>query len=70
MKLGGKVTPGETHIAVSGSLAAVSNIEKGENVVDGETVEVSIRATTTLRRESGQWKVIGHHTDLLPFLSE
>jgi hypothetical protein len=29
---------------------------------------VSIRATNLFRKESGAWKMIGHHTDLLPFL--
>jgi len=28
---------------------------------------VSIRATNVFRKEGGQWKMIGHHTDLLPF---
>ena len=29
-----------------------------------------IRATTTLRKEGGRWKVIGHHTDTLASLQK
>jgi ketosteroid isomerase-like protein len=33
-------------------------------------VQVSIRATNLFRKENGAWKMIGHHTDLLPFLEK
>ena len=42
--------------------------EKGENIIDGQVQPVSIRATTTFRKENGHWKVIGHHTDTLAYL--
>jgi len=29
-----------------------------------------IRSTTTFRKEGGQWKVVGHHTDPLAFLKK
>ena len=68
MKLGGKIEPSEIHVtAVGDALAIVSNYEKGENVdAAGKIFTVSIRATTVFRGEGGKWKVIGHHTDLLP----
>jgi len=31
---------------------------------------VNIRTTTTFRKEGGQWKVIGHHTDMLEYLQK
>jgi hypothetical protein len=31
---------------------------------------VSIRTTTTLRKENGKWMVIGHHTDTLAYLQK
>jgi ketosteroid isomerase-like protein len=68
MKLGGKVEPTEVHITVGRDLAVVHNYEIGRNVVDGKTTEVKIRATNLYRKEGGKWKMIGHHTDLLPFL--
>ena len=39
-------------------------------VPDGKPQAVSIRATNLFRKEDGTWKMIGHHTDLLPFLAE
>lgn len=69
MKLGGQVTPADMHITVGRDLAIVQNFEKGENVDDeGNPLMVSIRATNIFRHEDGQWKMISHQTDLLPFL--
>jgi ketosteroid isomerase-like protein len=71
MKLGGKVEPTEMRITVGRDLAAVSDIEKGENTNAASKVEkVSIRATNLFRKEGGKWKMIGHHTDLLPHLAK
>ncbi|WP_417380963.1 YybH family protein [Gimesia sp.] len=69
MKLGGKVEAAEMHITVGPKLAIVSNFEIGHNVgPDGKVEKVKIRATSLFRKENGMWKMIGHHTDLLPFL--
>jgi len=71
MKLGGKVEPAEIRITVGTDLAVVSNYEKGENInAKGERQKVSIRATNIFRKEDGAWKMIGHHTDLLPYLEQ
>ncbi|MGI9178244.1 MAG: YybH family protein, partial [Pirellulales bacterium] len=69
-KLGGKVDPVDLHVAASPTLAVVHYYEKGENVIDGKPQPVNIRATTTFRKEDGQWKVIGHHTDTLAYLQK
>lgn len=69
MKLGGKVEPGEVAINVGKDLAVCHNFEKGQNEDEnGKTLTVSIRATNIFRKEGGVWMMIGHHTDLLPFL--
>jgi ketosteroid isomerase-like protein len=71
LKLGGRVEPQEMRITVGRDLAIVSNYEIGQNVTaDGKTQEVTIRATNLFRHEDGRWKMIGHHTDLLPFLQK
>ena len=71
MKLGGKVEPADMRITVGADLAIVSNYEKGENTnAKGEPQKVSIRATNLFRKENGAWKMIGHHTDLLPYLEQ
>jgi len=69
-KLGGKVDPVDVHVTASPTLAVVHYYEKGENVPDGKPQPVNIRTTTTLRKEGGQWKVIGHHTDTLEYLQK
>lgn len=69
-KLGGKVRPEKAQITVGPEFAIFSCYEVGENVVDGKPQPVSIRATNIFRKENGQWKMVGHHTDLLPYLEQ
>jgi ketosteroid isomerase-like protein len=69
LKLGGKVEAADMRITVGQDIAVMSGHEKGENTnAKGETQKVSIRATNIFRKEGGKWKMIGHHTDLLPYL--
>lgn len=69
MKLGGAVAPADMRITLGRDLAVTHNIVEGENVgPDGTRHTVAIRATSLFRKEGGAWKMIGHHTDLLPFL--
>ena len=58
-------------IMVGRELAIVSDIEKGENTNAARKIAtVSIRAANLLRKEGGKWKMIGHHTDLVPYLAK
>lgn len=69
LKPDGKVESKDMRITVGRDLAIVNNYEIGQNVAaDGKPQKVTIRATNLFRNESGKWKMIGHHTDLLPFL--
>lgn len=71
MKLGGKVTPDRMQMTIGQDIALTHNYEIGENFdKDGNLQQVSIRATNIFRKEDGQWKMIGHHTDLLPYLEK
>ena len=71
LKLGGQVEPKDMRITVGRDLAIVSNYEIGHNVTaDGKAHKVTIRATNLFRNENGKWKMIGHHTDVLPFLQK
>jgi ketosteroid isomerase-like protein len=71
MKLGGKITPERMHLIVGREIAVVQDIEVGENTnAPGKPAKVSIRATSIFRKEHGKWKMISHHTDLLPYLSK
>jgi ketosteroid isomerase-like protein len=69
-KLGGAVNPERIHMVVARDLAVAQNYEIGENLTaQGKPEKVSIRATSVFRKEDGNWKMIGHHTDLLPNLA-
>ncbi|WP_339731261.1 nuclear transport factor 2 family protein [uncultured Gimesia sp.] len=71
LKLGGKVEPTEMRIIAGEEIAVLTNYEIGQNIgPDGKVEKVKIRATSTFRKENGEWKMIGHHTDLLPFLTK
>ena len=49
-------------------LGVVQNREIGENRGPSGNLPVEIRASSVFRRESDQWKMVSHHTDLLPFI--
>lgn len=68
LQLGGRVIAENIRIAASPSLTVAHYMERGSNLVDGKVQKVSLRTTTTFRKENGLWKVIGHHTDTLPYL--
>jgi ketosteroid isomerase-like protein len=71
LKLDGNVEPHDLHVTVGNDLAFTQCVELGNNRdAEGNTVQVSIRATNLFRKENGSWKMIGHHTDLLPFLDK
>lgn len=71
MKLGGNIVATDMHVFAGQDLAITQNFETGENKgPDGKVVRVKIRATNIFRNENGSWKMISHHTDLLPFLSK
>jgi len=71
MKLGGAVNAEDMRFTAGNEIAVSSNYSKGENIdAEGKPQTVSIRATNIFRKEDGKWKMIGHHTDLLPFLQK
>lgn len=70
LKLGGEIRAEQVQINIGNDLATVQCREVGENIVNGKPTPVSIRATNTYRKENGQWRMIGHHTDKLPFLDK
>jgi ketosteroid isomerase-like protein len=70
-KLGGSIRPEEVHMIVGRTIAVTQNYETGENTnTAGGPQQVRIRATNIFRKENGRWKLIGHHTDSLPFLED
>ena len=70
-KLGGEVRLRGMQVTVGRDIAITHGFEKGNNPnAEGGPGEVLVRATNLFRKEDGSWKMIGHHTDLLPFLTE
>jgi ketosteroid isomerase-like protein len=70
LKLGGEIESKDLHVMGGKDIAFTSGLEVGHNIVDGKSVTVTIRATNLFRLEDGTWKMVGHHTDLLPFLEK
>lgn len=69
LKLGGRVEPAEVNMIVGQDIAVLSAYEQGENTnAKGKVERVRLRATNIYRKEGGQWKMIGHQTDPLPYL--
>ena len=63
--LGGEVRGEGVHLVEGDVLAFSVGFERGEVQVEGRPTPVDIRATSMFRREDGQWRMIGHHTDPL-----
>ena len=71
LKLGGKIEPAEVQINAGDTIGVVSCLEQGTNTnIDGKAEKISLRATSIYRKEGGTWKMIGHHTDLIPGLGK
>lgn len=70
MKLGGEIHHEQIMLTVGRDLATMECRELGENIVDGKKTKISLRATNVFRKENGRWKLIGHHTDKLPFMQK
>lgn len=71
LKLGGRVEPAQVQAIVGQDVAVVSDYEQGENTnANGKVERLRLRATNIFRKEGGAWKMVGHHTDKLPYLAK
>ena len=68
LKLGGRVEPEDMHVTAGDTIGIAVNYERGTSFIDGKPEKVNIRATNIFRLENGKWKMIEHHTDILPWL--
>ncbi|PEN13328.1 DUF4440 domain-containing protein [Longibacter salinarum] len=62
----GKIRLKDQHIEVIGDLAYEIGVEHGELKMGGHAVDLEHRVTNIYRRESGEWKLVHHHTDTSP----
>lgn len=70
LKLGGEIKPEDMRVTAGETIGITVNFERGTNYQYGKQVKVSIRATNVFRLEDGTWNMIGHHTDIIPWLEE
>jgi ketosteroid isomerase-like protein len=62
----GKIRLKDQRIEVVGDLAYEIGIEEGDLTMGGHRAELEHRVTNIYRRESGEWKMVHHHTDTSP----
>ncbi|MEE8633836.1 MAG: nuclear transport factor 2 family protein [Methyloceanibacter sp.] len=64
---GGAVEGAKIQLAVSGDMATAAYITKGSvKQPNGEIAHTYLRETSVFRKEDGQWRMIGHHADVVP----
>jgi uncharacterized protein (TIGR02246 family) len=65
--IGGTAEGSDIHVVLNGDMAAAAHFTKGSvKQTDGQTVETNARETSVFRKEDGQWRMIGHHADVVP----
>jgi uncharacterized protein (TIGR02246 family) len=64
---GGEVEGADIHVVVSGDMATAAHITKGSvKQPNGEMAPTFLRETSVFRKEDGQWRMTGHHADVVP----
>jgi uncharacterized protein (TIGR02246 family) len=64
---GGAVEGVDIQLAVSGDMATAAHITKGSvKQPSGDVAQTFLRETSVFRKEDGQWRMIGHHADVIP----
>lgn len=65
---GGTVEGADIHVVVGGNLAVAAHYTTGTvKQPNGKTAKTAVRETSVFRKEDGQWRMIAHHADGLPF---
>ena len=62
----GNVELKDQYIQVAGDMAYEIGIEQGQFKLGGQQVNIRQRVTNIYRLESGEWKIVHHHTDVSP----
>jgi len=66
----GKVELQDQFICASNDLAYEIGFENAEFKVAGTKTEGHVRVTNIYRKEGGSWKIVHHHTDVVPAMVE
>ena len=67
---GGQVSITDQLIRVAGDMAYEVGMEHAQFAVAGQPLTVHSRVTNIYRREQGAWKIVHHHGDKSPGISE
>ncbi|SPH24027.1 hypothetical protein DEA8626_03075 [Defluviimonas aquaemixtae] len=67
---GGEIRLVDQSIDAGSDMAVESGVETGTLIIGGREAPIHHRVTNVYRRESGEWKLAHHHTDLSPALIE
>lgn len=71
LKHAGQIMPRDLLVRVGDELAYSVCIERGEITTSTEAqIPVDVRGTNILKRQGEDWRVVYHHTDLLPQMQE
>lgn len=70
LKIGGKVGPEDVRVTIGGDMAMTNQYTVGFNKFHGKDTPVKLRSTSVFRKKDGQWKMICHHVDIIPVMSE
>lgn len=71
LRLGGKVAPSNITINVVDNVAYTYQLVKSADPeASGINKEVALRASSVFRKENGDWKMFGHHVDVIPDLTK
>jgi ketosteroid isomerase-like protein len=66
----GQVRLRDQLLRVGTDLAYEVGIEAGEGTLAGEQIAFSQRVTNIYRREGGEWKIVHHHADVSPAMTD
>jgi ketosteroid isomerase-like protein len=69
MASAGQAILGDQMIQVAGDVAYEIGVERGKVTFAGAQFPLDHRVTNIYRRESGQWRIVHHHTDASPALA-
>ena len=63
-KLGGRIEITDLHVVETDDMGYAVCTEHGiDHVIDGQSVNLTHRATNIFRREGDGWRMVHHHTD-------
>ena len=67
---GGRVALTDQLVRVAGDTAYEVGVEHAQFAIAGQPLTVNSRVTNIYRREAGAWKIVHHHGDKSPGISE